>query len=285
MYSGGRLPKNHTYEEIYQTACDILTGNDPFKNTNSGEVNQFVSFHNRIADIFFVREINPEAHPHEICGNVRLSRNDEDLFRDVFWDLFRQGIITLGYNTNNEEYPWFRVSYLGKKILDNQSIYYFHSVDTFEKILRENVPGIDEVTVVYLKEAMQSYLQGCVLSATVMLGVATEHSFDLLLDDVLANEQYSSTFSNVFSERTALQRLNKFKNILPQISRDLPKEVKEGLETDMIAIMETIRNFRNESGHPSGKIISKEQVFILLQLFIPCCKKIYQLKGFFVENR
>lgn len=29
-------------------------------------------------------------------------------------------------------------------------------------------------------------------------------------------------------------------NILPQISKDLPKEVKEGFDTDMMAIMEFI---------------------------------------------
>jgi len=89
----------------------------------------------------------------------------------------------------------------------------------------------------------------------------------------------------VFVEKTALQRINKFKNILPQISKDLPKEVKEGFDTDMMAIMETIRNFRNESGHPSGKRISTEQVYILLHFFIPCCKKIYQLRDFSAINR
>ncbi|NLV26465.1 MAG: hypothetical protein GXY48_04775 [Methanomicrobiales archaeon] len=281
MIPRGRLDKNHTYEEIYQAACDILNGNDPFKDTYSGNVNHFVAFHGRIAEIFFLKESNSGERPHDISGNINLSRNDEDLFRDVFWDLFRQGIITLGMDSNNKDYPWFRVSYHGKKILENQSLYYFHSVETYETVIRENIPGIDEVTVTYLKEAMQSYLQGCVLSATVMLGVATEHSFDLLLEDVQANDQYSSVFGNVFTERTALQRTNKFKNTFPQIGKELPKEVKEGFDTDMMAILETIRNFRNESGHPSGKMISREQVYILLHLFIPCCKKIYQLREFF----
>ncbi|MGV8108106.1 hypothetical protein [Methanospirillum sp.] len=281
MFTGGRFGNTHTYDELYQVAIDILKGNDPLKNPFYGDIAQFVSLHHRIAEILYFRDNNLERFPSDLDGKFTLSRDDEDLFRDVFWDLFRQGIITLGMDNNNVEYPWFRVSYLGKKILENQSLYYFHSVETYEKVLRENIPDIDDVTVIYLKEAMQSYLQGCVLSATVMLGVATEHTFELLLDDIQVNEQYSSVFSNVINEKTALQRLTKFKNLLPNISKDLPKEVKEGVDTDMVAIMNTIRNFRNESGHPSGKVISKEQIFILLNLFIPCCKKIYQLRGFF----
>jgi hypothetical protein len=39
-----------------------------------------------------------------------------------------------------------------------------------------------------------------------------------------------------------------------------------------------IRNFRNQAGHPTGTIISREQAYILLQLFIPYAKKLYQLK-------
>jgi hypothetical protein len=46
-------------------------------------------------------------------------------------------------------------------------------------------------------------------------------------------------------------------------------------------ILSIIRNFRNDSGHPSGKIIEREQAYILLQLFIPYCKKMYQMKDYF----
>lgn len=45
MYSGGRLEKNHTYEEIFQIAVDILMGNDPLVNPQFREINQYISFH------------------------------------------------------------------------------------------------------------------------------------------------------------------------------------------------------------------------------------------------
>ena len=56
--------------------------------------------------------------------------------------------------------------------------------------------------------------------------------------------------------------------------------MKEDLDTNFSGILSIIRNFRNQSGHPSGKIIDREQAYILLQLFPPYCKKMYQLMDF-----
>jgi hypothetical protein len=88
----------------------------------------------------------------------------------------------------------------------------------------------------------------------------------------------------VSKERSILPKLNKFKQILDQHKGDLSSEIREDLDTNFLSIIAIIRNFRNESGHPSGKIISREQCYILLQLFVPYCKKIYHLKKFFEEK-
>jgi hypothetical protein len=110
-----------------------------------------------------------------------------------------------------------------------------------------------------------------------MIGVSIEHSFLKLLDVIEANPTHQATYRNVFPEKTILRKFNKFKNILDSQIATLAPDVKEDLDTNFAGILSMIRNFRNESGHPSGKIISREQCFVLLPLFIPCCKKVYQL--------
>ena len=115
-----------------------------------------------------------------------------------------------------------------------------------------------------------------------MLGVATEHSFLLMLEVVENNPTYKAPYQNVFTQRTILQKVNKFKNILDQNTKFLPPEIQEDLDTNFAGILSIIRNFRNQSGHPTGKVLNREQVYILLQLFIPYCKKIYQLKDYFM---
>jgi len=91
------------------------------------------------------------------------------------------------------------------------------------------------------------------------------------------NATHQAIFAPVAKERTILQKVNKFKHILEQRAKTLPSDLKEDLDTNFLGILSIIRNFRNQSGHPSGKIIDREQAYILLQLFPHYCKKMYQL--------
>jgi len=206
-----------------------------------------------------------------------LSANDRGRFLEVFWTLFREGIITLGLNDADREFPFFRVTEFGGRIVAHQQAYFFHDVSSYERLLRSEIPAIDDTTLLYLKEAMQSFRTGCILASTVMLGVATEHTFLLLVETIERSVAHSATFASVATERTILQKVNKFKNILDQQTRNLPPDVKEDLDTHFAGILSIIRTFRNQSGHPTGKIVDREQAYVLLQLFIPYCKKMYRL--------
>jgi hypothetical protein len=114
-----------------------------------------------------------------------------------------------------------------------------------------------------------------------MLGVATEHTFLMLLEKIEKNPEYQITYKSIFEQKTILQKANKFKNILDQNLNTLSAEIKEDLDTHFAGILSVIRNFRNQSGRPTGKIIDREQAFVLLQLFIPYSKKLYMLMEHF----
>ena len=90
-------------------------------------------------------------------GNPALISEDRDIFLEFFWDLFRQGIITLAQSDSNPDFPFFRVSSFGKKLIANQELYFFHDVSTYEKVIREQIPDIGDTTLIYLKEAMQTF--------------------------------------------------------------------------------------------------------------------------------
>ena len=115
-----------------------------------------------------------DGTPHDPKRRAaQLSQNDKDLFQEVFWDLFRQNIITLGNRADpNAAYPYYHVSNFGKNLLDNEEVYFFHDLTSYEKIIRENITDIDDLTIFYLKEAMQAFMVGCRLSSGVMWGVA-----------------------------------------------------------------------------------------------------------------
>jgi hypothetical protein len=266
----------HSYEEIRSVAIDLLSGRE----SPSYNLSQYENLRISIGNTFAKRE-GKTPDPY----NSQLNSEENEIFLELFWDLFRQGIITLGLNNNSREFPWFRVTGLGKKIIQNQSGYFFHDVSSYEEIIKSEIPSINEITLLYLKESMQAFQSGCLLSATVMLGVASEHTFDLLLEDTQKDTYWKTIFSKTTEEKGALRRINQFKKILEEHMGDLPQEIKEDLDTQFAGIISIIRNFRNDSGHPTGKIVSREQVFILLQLFIPYCKKLYALMEFFRKPR
>jgi len=261
---------DHSYEEIRAAALDILAEREK----TYYEPTQYGHIERGVAEVLAKRD---DSVSLDRRGEAYLSPTDAGLFMEVFWDLFRQGIITLGYNENNLEFPHCRLSHFGKRILGNQDTYFFHDVSPYTDRIHQNIPKINPITLVYLQEAMQAFRAGCMLSSSVMLGVAAEHTFDLLMEGIAQHQAYCRTFGAVTRERMLLTRMNKFRDILGQHFQDLPREVKEDLDTNFAGILAIIRTFRNESGHPTGKIIDREQMYILLNLFIPYCKKMYQL--------
>ena len=264
---------SHSYEEIRNAALDVLAG----RIKPSYSPDQYAHLMIGVAEVFARQDANPGQAVHISGSHAELRGDDRELFLEIFWDLFRQGIITLGLDDSNREFPFFRISSFGRRILDGHESYFFHDVSSYTKLITDAVPNIDPVTLIYLKEAMQGFRSGCILSCSVMLGVATEHTFLLLMDTIDNNSTHASTFSAVNKERMILHKVNKFKRILDQQLKTLPSDIKEDLDTNFAGILSIIRNFRNESGHPTGKIIDREQAYVLLQLFIPYSKKMYQL--------
>ena len=267
---------DHTYEEIRNVVIDILAGREKV----NYPPNQYAHLISGVAEVFQRREGTTLA-PSLLHHEPHLSGNDAGLAREVFWDLFRQSIITLGCDNADQNYPFFALSHFGKKILANQNVYFFHDLESYTKLIQSNVPNINDITLLYLQEAMQAFKTGCMLAATVMLGVASEHSFLLLVEAAEQSPKYRCHFGTVAKERTILQRFRKFRAAFDKnVQADLPGEIKENLDIEFDGILSVIRTFRNDSGHPSGKILEREQTYVLLQMFVPYCKKLYQLMDF-----
>lgn len=270
---------SYTYEEVRDATLDLLSGRERQLDGYGVSLNQYRSLERAVADLL-VRRNSPTG---EIFVNTRMHPQTSDFFREVFWDLFRQGIIIPGIDSANENLPFFSVTAHGHRVLKGQQPYYFYDVESYERVLRTNIPAIDGLTLLYLKEAMQAFRSNCLLSASVMLGVATEHLFMVLLEIIEKHPIHQATYKNVFKERTLLQRFSKFRALLGQDMKSLPTAVREDLDVTFDGILTVIRNHRNESGHPSGKFIDRETCYVLLHLFITHGKKLMQLSDYFKQ--
>jgi hypothetical protein len=119
--------QQHSYEEIREIVVDALL--NPHTTPHQWEL-----LLTAVATEFAKRSgqhspITPPLHPH-----------DSELVRDVFWDLFRQGFITLGMNNSNPTWPWFRLSHFGQQRLKTLSPYRFHDTGSnMSEILHLNL--------------------------------------------------------------------------------------------------------------------------------------------------
>jgi len=271
---------NHTYDEIRAAAIDILLKREHV--TYSPD--QYEHLKSGIAEIFQKRLGKNNENSFFYGHNETLSSEDKDIFSEVFWDLFREGIITLGLNDSNKNFPFFRLSSYGKKILESKATYFFHDVSTYTQNIQKEIPEINNTTMLYLQEAMKAFQFGCILSSSVMLGVAAEHIFLQLIEIIDENESFSTTYVSVANQKTIPQKIVEFKNVFEKNLDSFPPKIKDDIDTTFSGIISIISTYKNQSGYPTGKMIDKEQAFILLQLFIPYCKKIYQLINFFKQQ-
>ena len=263
----------HSYEEIRAATFDVLSG----RAKTEYSLNQYHYLKIGVGKALDKYDNLPPKPPSSYPADSALTEEDAETLREVFWDLFRQGILTLGKDEINNTFPFFRVTSYGAKAVREGDIYFISDTTIFEQRVKSEIPNIDDISILYLKESFQAFRSGCLISSAVMLGVAAEHLFQLLLDQLESNPKQSPRFSIVFQQRTILPKIEKFKNIIVADKASFPKDVQESFDTQFLGIQSIIRIYRNESGHPTGRVIDREQAFVNLRLFIPFGKMVHCL--------
>jgi hypothetical protein len=205
---------------------------------------------------------------------------DAELLRDVFWDLFRQGHVIMGMNDSNAQWPFFRLSRFGRQALGNGTPYRFTDSSSYIQMVRQHAPDLDQLTQVYLEEAIGAFHAGCMLAACVMLGVAAEHRVELLISAAEKSSRLPGTFASVGAERGILRRMRKLVTLLQPHIKAMPADLREGLETHFQTIQEVIRVARNDTGHPTGQLKDRQTVYVYLQLYAPFAAKARDLQEF-----
>ncbi|MGO9232122.1 MAG: hypothetical protein ACLQKA_23240 [Bryobacteraceae bacterium] len=266
----------HSYEELRGVVVDILLKRERV----AYEPTQYPNLVTGVAEVL-ERRSRPvgQASPHVSPYQTRLGGGDGELVRDVFWDLFRQGFITLGLNDNNDKWPWFRLSYFGQRTIATQSPFRFHDTSSFVGLVKAEVPDISPSAVTYLEEAVAAFYADCSLSCCVMLGVAAEVEFLRLADVAVGNATHGSLFSAVTKQHIIRQKIAKFHDCLRPLIKSLPQQAVEDLETNFLAIQSVLRIARNEAGHAIVETPQREQVYVYMQLFVPFARQLMRLRA------
>jgi hypothetical protein len=91
-------------------------------------------------------------------ARANLEKADEDAIRECIWSLIIQGIVVPGISSDayNSNLPWLQVTEWAKVCLERGE-YVTYDAHLFLNRLRSEVPGLDPVVELYLKEALNSF--------------------------------------------------------------------------------------------------------------------------------
>ena len=92
----------------------------------------------------------------------------------VIWELIIEGVYTPGSGMPNSNLPFLRATEHGRKCFEAGELT-AHDPDDYLRRLKAACPSIDEITLLYTGEALDTFRVGKHLAATVMIGVAAEN--------------------------------------------------------------------------------------------------------------
>jgi hypothetical protein len=247
----------HTYEQVRDVVIDALTGTT-IKMAAPWQYNSLLG-----------------AVLSKLQSDQYISDADGKTVADVFWDLFRQGYITLGFDNPNNFWPFFRLSPFGQQSLATANPIRFHDATSYMALVRARVPDLPTLNETYLVEAIKDFYAGCLLSASVMLGVAAEIEFNRLVDTAVANATHGGQFSATASKRNISQRIDAFRKAYNPIKANFNVE---DIDNRLLNIQSILRISRNDAGHAMAASVSREEVFINLQMFVSYAGHLYELR-------
>lgn len=201
------------------------------------------------------------------------------------WHMVGDGLIYIDIEQPGPGNWELRLTEKGKNVLKSDDDFNPYDPDGYIDRLKGRIPDLDDVVLLYAKESLRSFNSDCYLAASVMLGVASERAFLLLAESFgswLPKNQ-SEKFLKIAqdSKQNFLAKFSEFRKRIEPCKPNIPAEYSDNMALMLDSVCDLIRVYRNESGHPTGKIIDRGDAFITLQMFAIYLQKIFGLITFF----
>lgn len=265
--------QEHSYEELREVAINVLL------DANNNGVDRFDKLLEKIA-LELGKDENAAPGQQHFCygAAAQLQPNDAELVLEIVWDLFRQGMLTFGANASNPGWPWLRLSRFGEYALQHGP-YRFHNKAEFMKALRSEATDLCPDALAYLREAISAFYTNCLLSASIMLGIAAESEFLRLLEVARSSKAYGKYFSRIGDGLSLRAKILRFGEAIKPILTVLPGSATDELGDALNTMQSLIRTARTETGRPAAADpLSRDQVYVYLQLFLPFAEQLMRLR-------
>ncbi len=269
------------YEELRPLVLESL------KNKGENDVMSLINDVERIAVNRGYYQNYPEWSYAGYGFKHKMPVEEREKVREIINDLVVEGILGWGTNEFSPGPPFLKVTRYGKECIDKEGPQPYDP-GGYLKYLKSEIPNIDDIILIYISESLNAYLKGLMLSSTVMLGGASEKAFLLLFESytcALPDPEKKKRFTDKLNARIK-QKIDMLRQEFETLKKEkkIPKELADDLEIQLDGICNFIRTCRNDVGHPSGRKIDRSLAYANLRLFIPYCRRIYDLIEYFSNS-
>ncbi len=210
---------------------------------------------------------------------VSLSPQETGLVRQELWRLIIGGVLVPGHGDGGSSWPYVSFSEYGEKVILQQEFSPYDPTGYVAQ-LKVEISNLDSIVLFYLQEALSAFRANLFVASTVMLGVASERLLDMLLGaftGALASSIERSQFNEKTMGRQLSQRYEELRKRIDPKRSQLPLDMGDNLVTYLGGVFTIIRLFRNDSGHPTGRTIQRDEAYANLYVFARYCKYMSQL--------
>lgn len=200
---------------------------------------------------------------------------------EAVWALISQGLAFIDYSQPAAENWSLHLTEAGFAAASDEEVSPDDPAGYIRRLLRE-VPGMSDIVKGYAQEALHAYNARLYRASAVMLGVASEAAVlevALTLANMMEESEAKPYLETINSRRqNFVAKFEAFQQKLRSKKPLLPSDFADSLELTMNAVADLLRIYRNDAGHPTGKLVDRDDCFIHLRMFVRYAKKLYSLK-------
>ncbi len=203
------------------------------------------------------------------------------------WSLIQQGLAYMDFSGDRSNDWFLRLTEAGEAAADEETAGP-DNPDLFFERLKRKVPDASDIVMQYAHEAIIAYRNLCDLASTVMIGVASEAAF---LETARAFDKWlggspdaaGQKLRKVLNDpRTQIKSIfDAFRAAFESNNATIPHRLRDGIETDFLAVFTLLRIYRNDAGHPTKTVIEREDVSNHLRMLPRYLRRLYDHRNFF----
>jgi hypothetical protein len=194
-----------------------------------------------------------------------LHLDDRRRFREAVWALIVEGVLVIGIDDSNNQWPFLALSEYGEEVVQAGRILP-HDTERYLEGLAKSKP-LDQEEKRYLPQALEAFRRNLPDAAALLLGAASEHLLIRLGEAIAVADPSEAKVVRRKIDDSALPLLRFVQAYFSQRRKSLPRDLDETLDTTFTGIASLIRVTRNDAGHPAGRAVNRDQAFVNLQLF------------------